>query len=525
MKACVFFFIWLAALCCASQVRAEQDPQPRAEPPQAIAEEARRLIDDGQAQDAISRLKAAVSQDPDSTALNLLLARAYLVDGNNFWALRTLQRLAQAKPKDCEPSLWIAKIQLGQGLPDEAREILLDAVCAKNSPSAARRSLLLAQLDLHTEKPEEAREHLASARAAKQLHPEDHALLEQLIGALDPGYLTPISGKLDLMLGWAADARAGSPTDPVLDDSNPASPTGRMDLWLRFIVPSGRWLRPSLEAELRALSYSEQVGRDYSYLMLGARPGILLFDATPNLLMAYRFEALLLAGGDRYEDGPLWLNNAHRAEFEASLLPALTTFGGAGRRVFREIGRSRTEADLGLGGGVRISERLRLIAALTGRVHRAHRPAYHLWGGSAVLFAILRLPESWKLRAGVVTGVDWYPDSAGAFDPLAPDTNRRELLLKTSVTGLGPSMGGLQLGLSAEYSQRFSSIRAYDYQDMRVLFRMVWRFSANPWAPASTSNTDHIPLDHDIVNSGFEERLQDLLRQDEAAQRSSSCVE
>ena len=68
------------------------------------------------------------------------------------------------------------------------------------------------------------------------------------------------------------------------------------------------------------------------------RPGVIFGDTYVRALVAYRGEGLLLEGGDKYEDGPLWFYEAHRGELEIEFTKELTLFGGSGRRIFREQG-------------------------------------------------------------------------------------------------------------------------------------------------------------------------------------------
>ena len=246
----------------------------------------------------------------------------------------------------------------------------------------------------------EAQARLDEARAADLVYPEDRAAISQLQDKLQPGYLPPVSGRLDLNLGWAANARAGSPADLTTAGKSESSPLAQTAVWLRFVMPGRSWVRPSLEVETRALGYSASAGRDFSYLMLGGRPGVLLGRGNRRVLLAYHYESLLLAGGDQYQGGPLWFYDSHRGEMEIEVFSGLTVFGGVGKRNFREIGRSRLEADGGIGGGFEARSRLRVLGALSGRYYDAKNDAYDLRGASLLIAADVRLPRRWSMRAG-----------------------------------------------------------------------------------------------------------------------------
>jgi hypothetical protein len=494
-------------------------------PVRAAETQARELLEDGRARESVSLLKETIEQHPGEKVLRWLLARAYRMDGNDFWALRTLTAIAEMDPDDCGPILWMAWIHLKQGALDEARENLSATNCPSGTPSETRKALLLSMLEQHAGQPDLANRYLAVARKAEHMYEEDRVALRHLTSGLDPGYVPPVTGKLEFDMGWASNARAGSPADPAAKGTEGSSPVGQLNLWLRFVGPTGRWIRPSMEVEARSLGYTAQAGRDLSYLMIGGRPGVLIGNIAPNTFLAYHFDALLLAGGDRYENGPLWFYHAHRAELEANLSPNLSVFGGAGRRRFRETGRSRIEVDGGVGGSFSLRKQLRLLCALTTRWHGADKRAYDLKGGSALVSAELRLRKEWALRAGALAAIDWYPNSAGYFDAMMPEMNRRDILIKLSASGFSPTQWGIKAGVTYEYAERFSTTAPYDYRDHRILLKLFWSFTADPWEPKTVVSEGHVPLDHGVASSDFDERIQDLLRQDEAAQRSSSCVE
>ncbi len=493
------------------------------------AARAEALLADGRAEEAVRTLKAALAGpggEADPSALRWWLARAYLAAGNEVWALRTLAELAELEPADCEPALWSAWILMRQGAMEDAQEALEGATCPEASPSAARRLLLGAKLARFADREAEARERLAEARQAPAAYPEDRAALEQLSRELEPERVPPLSWRLEFQTGYAENARAGSPVDPAAAGADVSSPVEQGSLWLRFVAPTGRWLRPALEVEARGLAYTETAVEDLGYLQLGARPGMLLGPGWPRALLAYRVEGLLLAGGDRYDPGPNWFYLGHRAELDLELMPALSFFAGAGRRQFRELGRTRSEVDGGLGGGFEAGSMVRLLGALSARYHAADKDAYDLWGLSLLASTELRLPERYSLRVGVLLGYDDYHRSAGYFDASRAEEDRRDLSLRLSFTAFTPAfLPGLKVGLGYEYAERFSTAGPYDYRDHRGLVKLVWAFSFDPWLPAAADADPLRALDHGLESAELGERIQDLLRQDEAAQRSSSCVE
>jgi hypothetical protein len=486
----------------------------------------RAVAERGPMPEAIAWLKEASETHPRSKALRWLLARAYLKDGNRFWALRTLGRITVDYPEDCEPWLWIAWIELQQGVLEEAREALSAARCGPEMAATTRKKLLLSMVEQNAKNEKAAKETLQAARKARAIFREDTALLERLITALDPGYNPPFSLKAELSAGWTSNARAGSPADAITREQTSSSPLGQISLWTRLLAPTGRWMRPSVELEARALGYSADTGRDLSYVQLDGRPGVLVGDDRPTALLAYRYQSLLLAGGDRYDAGPIWFYDAHRGEVELEILSSLSFFGGGGRRRFRESGRSRNELDGGLGGSIKLGPAWRLMGAFTGRGHHADKAPYHLVGGSLLLSAETRLPAGWSARAGVLPSLDAYPRSTGYFDPTATKTARKDVLIKLSASGYSPVVtNGIKLGITYEYAQRLSTADPYDYRDHRILLKLLGTLSADPWLPVPVSLPGHVPIDYGLETGELEERVQDLLRRDESVQRSSSCIE
>jgi hypothetical protein len=62
-----------------------------------------------------------------------------------------------------------------------------------------------------------------------------------------------------------------------------------------------------------------------------------------------------------------------------------------------------------------------------------------------------------------------------------------------------------------------------------LLAALRWDVTLDPWAPRVIAPGDHVALEYGLDSAAGagadEERIQDLLRQDEAARRSSSCAD
>lgn len=510
-------FLALALFLAASTVHAQAEPDP-------VAAQARTLLTDGKPEQAIALLKPAIGQWPQDKVLRLLLARAYLDDGNEFWSMRTLNAASEVFPEDCDVSLWQAWVQIQLGELDQARERLATA-CSAWAPDSARRALLSTMLEQQAGSSTAALVELDRAAAEPFVYAEDRAAIARLRDSVDPGSLPPLSGRLDVAAGYTSNALAGSPVDPVAQGSGAPSPVLATSAFMRLAPPMRSWIRPALDVEAHGLGFSAEEGKDLSFLMLDVRPVVILGRSGPRASLAYRYESLLLAGGDRYGQGPIWFFDAHRGEWELELLRQLTVFGGAGRRTFREYGRGRFELDGGVGATLPLGARVHLVTALSGRYHHARNEAWSLYGGSLLASAEVRLPRRWSVRAGLLASADRYPDSKGYFDPNTTSA-RRDLLFKVSASAFAPPLAnGVKLGVTYEFSKRDSSAAPYSYEDHRILAKLIWNFAFDPWLPRAATPARHVPLDYRLGEAETGERVQDLLRQDEGAQRSSSCRE
>lgn len=290
----------MLALAGHSIVAAEELPCEETPTQACHATVARKLIESRKAHEAISLLKKALAASPRSRELTLLLIQAYMTDNNDLWALRTAAEWREQHPDDCETASWVAWIFVKQGSLDEARGELSSSTCWQSPPLRTRRFLILAFVERYAGDDLAARAHLEAARSSKRAFAEDRAAIASVTGR-DPGFVPPLAGRLDMALGYATNARAGSPVDPAARGDARDTAVAR----LRVAAPVNRLMHPMLEFDIRSLAYSASAGRDLSYLLLGGRPGIAL-GWLPRVLLAYHNESLLLAGGDRYKSGPLW---------------------------------------------------------------------------------------------------------------------------------------------------------------------------------------------------------------------------
>ena len=227
--------VFLVLVC--DVARADENASVAAEPcaqsPAATcyATLATQLVESGKPHDAVTLLKAGIAANPESAPLTLLLIRAYQRDGNDMWAFRTAADFRERHPDDCGVAAWIAWLYRKQGLLDEARETLA-ADCWQAPVLAARRNLLLTLIEQNAHHEHAAEAHLNAAYGAGRAYPEDREAIGRLV-ARDPGYLAPVSGRLDLSLGCTGNALAGSPVDPAATGQGIGSSADGSASWLR----------------------------------------------------------------------------------------------------------------------------------------------------------------------------------------------------------------------------------------------------------------------------------------------------
>lgn len=488
------------------------------------------LIAAERADAAIARLKERIAAQPDRPALKHLLARAYHAAGNAFWAVRTLRAAIDADPADCQARAWLAWIQLGQGDLDLARESLSAEACPETQADRARWALLLSAIAQAGEDRETEVRLFEEVENFDQVYPEDGRRYGRLLSAYRPDWIEPIHLRAELSLGYTSNVSAGLPTTEKGADIG--SPMLRLDLSTRFVWPLWRSVKPALELAgklhyLDDFKYGDDVDVDVrlaNYFDGSLRVGLQLFFANMHAFVGYRGDLFVLNSPDAYQSAPLPFFEANRLDLELQPGAGFTVFAGAGRREFRQTSRSRTEVDGGVGRSMVLLDRLQLLVALSLRYYRADGSLYDQFGGSALLVGRVGLPAGLMLRAGLTAGLDYYPNA-----PLETSnaSSGRDLLVKPSLSLWSPSWDGVRLGLAYEYAWRDSTAQvSFSYTEHRTMLQLRWTFGANPWAPDIHEPGGRVPLPWGGGSgSGWdEERIQDLLRQDEAARRGSSCV-
>lgn len=487
------------------------------------------LIDAARVREAIDRLKNLREKHPKEPAIGRLLAHAYLADNNAFWAERVLYQLIEENPSDCETLSWLAWVYIQGGDLEQARETMKsEKRCPRTHADHARWQVLESYMARAKGDAERARESFERLGDAVEAFPEDVEMWRHLNRKENPAWIEPISVRMMVSGGFTSDARAGSPADITGSAKN--SGFGKLDLFSRFVLPTPYFFKPTVEGNLKANGLAAKTARELSYMDLSIRPGVILGRSFPRILVGYNGKLLLmgLEGKEKFSE-------THRGEVELETDFDLLVFAGAGRGIFREGGRTRTELDGGVGFSFAPHRYLKIMTALSGRYHFAVGDAYEKMGGSGLLVGRVDFGQGFYGRIGVIPSVDYYPKSGGDLGEVAfgTDKKRFDFSIKQFEELWSPALWGFRIGLRYEFSYRDSTADEkqsdYDYIEHRVLLNLRYYFSINPWSPRGTKNDKHVPLDYGLKSqderSLDEERIQDLLRQDEAARASSSCVE
>jgi hypothetical protein len=483
------------------------------------------LIKAGRTREAVKHVKPLAKAHPDQPAFVHLLARAYLADKNPFWAQRTLQ-----KAQDCTSRSWLVWVHIQNGDLDLAKEALAVEGCPRDAADKSRWHLLETFLARTQEDHARAFWTIGKVHKADEIYAEDERLWLFLRGAEDPGWIEPLSFRMELAGGYTSNSKGGSPTDPGRSGSQSA--LLRMDLFGRLVWPVTRLLRPTLEAGVKGHGITAETdgARKLSYLEVHARPGIIWGTKFPRLILGYKVDYLVL---NQDLEKKRRFFEAHRGEIEFET-GRMTYFAGAGRRIYHENGRTRFEIDGGLGGSFMLFGRARMLAAFSLRYYDAVGDPYDQIGSTGLLVSRINVGAGLVARLGVTLGVDYYHNSGGELGALAygTDQKRFDVLTKLSAGLWSPMWMGARAGLSYEFSYRESTadeLDDYNYNEHRLLLKIRWTIDLNPWAPQVVETKGRVALDYGLseqAGAGLEEeRIQDLLRQDEAARRGSSCVD
>jgi hypothetical protein len=433
--------------------------------------------------------------------------------------LSVLHRTAAPRPGDCETRARLAWHRLRQGDLDGAGALLRRPGCPRPGPEEGRWLVLRAALAQARSFDTAARSALHRFARLPEAYPEDLDLATPLRRQAQATREAELSLRLDLVGGWTSNALAGLPLDP--NTPGPRSPFARADLAGRLLLPPRGPVQPSLEGFLSGFALTDTASQRWTSGQILARPGLLIGRDT-RVLLAYKLDLYLM----NQKDAVLYYQ-AHRAEAEVQW-HRLLAFTGVGWRQFHESDRTRAEMDGGVGWTLAPDRRTRLVLVGSLRYQLADDVAYDVAGGTALANARLLLDRGVVLQGGATLGYDYYVSSGElrGLQLFGLKGKRRDLLITATVTVWSPSWRGFRIGIGYDCARRDSNAdvpRSFDYTEHRGSVRVRWTRDFDPRAPRETRPPGHVPLDYGIGPGGAtmdEERIQDLLRQEEADRRS-----
>ncbi len=415
------------------------------------AQAASGLLGRGETRAAVERLRHATGLFPENRRLRLLLARAYLLEDNLFWAERTVHRALEQWPEDPELRSWLAAIHLRQGDPELVRHDLDPELEPAAGPQQARWRLLDASRARLESEPGERTEGVARLIAIESLYPEDRPVWAGLISSADPWWGAALTGTMDLGAGHTSNALAGSPTDPghAGDPSNFL----RAELRSRFVPPMAGKAKPVFELEVLGNGLLNEDYRELSTLQAGLRLGGVVDAPTHRWNFGYRAEALFI------DQSLSRFSEAHRAEVELEWARGRVAFAGAGHRSYRDERRTGWEGNLGFGTPIGLDRRFPVLLGATLRLADAQSPAYDQIGLSAAASSTIPLGRRTSLRVGLAAIWDDYPHSGGeeGRHVFGTEEKRRDLLGRIAVTFWAPGWRSLRPGVELRYTQRDST--------------------------------------------------------------------
>ena len=488
--------------------------------PNISIEHAQLLWSDSEtSRDAVKLLKEARQCHPDNKDIQRALGIAYVHSENMPWAVKTFSKLVSDNPGDCESLSWLAWSYLQMGMTDDIEKITKHTNCDKEYLTA-RIDLVEAFNDLTQDNREDATKRLQKVYNSPELTKSDADAMKSMQNMAGVTRDPNMTWKVEIDGGYASNAISGSPNDPKLRDKKTGSPF--MDGELRLMIDPWKdsFSRVIFEGQVNGQLLFAKDAKDYSYLDVSFRPGIIFDWENVKFGTYYRPEFLIVKGGDIYNDGPLLSYFSHRLEVDMELYKWLYLFGGYGHRTFRQRVRTRDEVDIGAGGHHPLGYGLSLTWGATYRHWFSNGDMYDLNGTNISLALDYRIIDI-LFRLSGSFAFDDYADSKGYFDA---QNARRDHLLKGTFQIWSPSFVGIRVGAQFKASRRWSDADDYDYSDYRGLLALRWTGDLDFYSPR-TIEDNYTSLPWNLESAETAERIRDIIQQDEDLQRSSSCLQ
>jgi hypothetical protein len=478
----------------------------------------------GNGEQARELLRRLAAKYPASELLAVARADSYLRDSNPFWALRVLDEFILAHPPACQARALAARVHIQQANLDQADALLAQPGCEEPEEARVRTLLLMAEIrELRGDAPA-AKRYVLEADTLGRRYAEDDDRLTLLVARHDPYRLPAATWTMDLGGGWTTLGMAGAPIDRVAPAHARGSALSTFNLRARVVASPWKALRPVADAGLGLTQLFAPSVRGLSTRQPQLRLGALFGRGYPRLLAAYAYDLVHLQGDAPADAGPFVYSQAHRGEYELEVTRSTVAFGAFGHRRFHESARTRFESESGLVNLANLSDTLKLTTALSGHAFQAHSRAYHQLGSTGYVRLDLVLPRRFELRENFGLSLDAFPVSAGAY--AGTGRARRDTLVRVGAGLWSPESAGLRLALDYEYTSRSSTVPSYDYDDHRVLLHVVWSSDSDRMRVRRIPAEGRVALRHQPTEAptGPGVAVRDLMRQDEAVRRSSSCL-
>ncbi len=493
--------------------------------------------------EAIEDAKKAAARFPAQRPFVLLLAKAYLLDNNPVWALRTLYAWTAEHPSDEETVSWMAWIHLQIGQIKSAETQSMRFTNSEAASLVTRDYLFTAYLEYAGNHPSEARQNFKKAVGGVFAFPEDDVLAKQLGGALFPQWRGKYSLYYDFIAGYSARPALVSAFGENVEAQGSAftglTSSFRLDPLLTHP------LRPIFTCQQSFLYYGDHQGpeppSENSFFFPEFRLDLVWSLGNFKPVTSYACGAYLLnraylhpAQDTLWFESLLpkkshWFHEYHRFEMDLAIARNLVVIGAFGKRWFNPMGRTRIENELTAVYRLPPLFRMETATALSGRYYPAQNNRYDITGGTLLLSMAHEAAPGWAASLNVAGSWDNYPRSSGFFHE---NHHRLDWLY---LIKLGIHYEWLEtIGFYGQYefSSRKSNVSTerldYDYKDHRFQLGIRGAFHAGVCpAPEKTENPERrITLPYSAVPGAADMMgpVRDLLRHREELRRGSTCL-
>jgi len=493
--------------------------------------------------EAIESLKKARAIYSGQRPFVLLLAKAYLLDNNPVWALKTLYAWSDEHPSDGETASWIVWIHLQNGQLDKAEAQSRVFNSSDFAPLVTRDHLFSSYLELISRHPSQARDHFKKAVRSFSGFPEDCLLAEQMGNALFPQW----KGRY----GLTYDFNTGYSTHPSL-----ASTFGEnVKIWgsafggsvsaFRLDPLLTHPLRPVFTFQQSFLYYADSKGPEppsnSSYFFPEFRLDLIWSLGSFKPVTSYAAGAYLLNSPYTYAPAKTlwletflpeqshWFHEYHRFELDVPVGQNLALLGAFGKRWFNPMGRTRFENEFSAAYQLPPFLEMEAAAAISGRYYPAASRQYDIAGGTILLSIKRRFFPKWEVSLGTAGSWDDYPRSSGFFDERHERLDRLYLFHSgIHYECLETMMFYGEYEFAARQSNVSTAIADYDYQDhrFRLGIRGSFRTGICPSPEKSNMPGDRVMLPYTNVSNPGEAlgQVRELLRHREDLRRGSTCL-